>query len=81
MHLATEVPGALDLANIESVHIQPYGTMENPRLHYVLKGLLWPHRETQAQCGLLLLCSDLCSRYKSYSISCEAVFHSAVVGG
>lgn len=46
---------------------------ENPLL------LLWSHRETQQQCGLLFLCSDLCNKYRFYSVSYEGVLlHSTL---
>lgn len=47
--------------------------MENPPLYDVLKRLLWSNRETQPQCRLLLLCSDLCSKYRFYFVSHEGV--------
>lgn len=56
--------------------------MENPPLHDVLKRLLWSHKETQPQCGLLLLRSDLCNKYRFYFVSREGVlFHSALWQG
>lgn len=53
--------------------------MENPPLHDVLKRLLWSHKETQPQCGLLLLRSDLCNKYRFYFVSREGVLHHSAL--